>query len=525
MAFLTCADHVSAGRPLLNCKEYIVDSFGDLAPYGVTGELYIAGPGVAAGYRGLPEQTAARFVMYNGERVYRSGDFAKWDRDGSVIILGRMDGQIKLRGLRVELGEIESVIGSFAGIKETAVTVKTIGGTEHLAAYFTADGRIDVSALKSYAASKLTHYMVPTAYMQLDEMPHTPNGKKNIKDLPEPVIAESTGSTAARELTRFDRELCELAEKAIGSPVTDIGRSLPELGMTSLTAIAFTTYVEEKYGCEIPTGKVLRGLSIAQTEDIIYESLMKGGTARTVTAKETVLDEYPLTSNQLGVYYEVMKKPEDLLYNMPLCLSFESVDADRLKAAVETAISCHRYMNTHIEIRNGELVQVRNDGASPDIPIKEMSPGEFEKYRNGFVRPFDLHKDRLYRFEIIRSGGKTYLLSDIHHIIFDGLSRGLFMDTVSKAYAGEAVSAEEFDYFEYALSENNDRNSESYRLSEQYFTEMMSRFESVSEIPSDKSGRPEDGNIGIVSTILPKEPVVAFCKRRSVTPASLFLAA
>ncbi len=522
---ITDDDCITVGKPLLNYIEYIVDSFGDPSPYGAAGELYVGGTGVAMGYRNLPEKTAESFVEYRGLRMYRTGDLAKWDSMGRVMILGRLDSQIKLRGLRIELGEIENVIGRFAGIKETAVAVKNIGGTEHLAAYFTAESRIDITALKEYAASKLTHYMVPTAYMQLDEMPHTPNGKKDIRKLPDPVIAESIGSAAARELTRFDRELCELAEKAMGSPVTDIGTSLPELGMTSLTAIAFTTFVEEKYGCEIPTGKILRGLSIAQAEDIIYESLVKGGNAKTAVTKEARRDEYPLSSNQLGIYYEVMKNPEALMYNMPLCYSFESIDADRLKAAVEKAVNCHRYMNTHIAIKNGELMQIRDDDALPDIPIKEMPAEEFGKYRNGFVKPFNLHKDRLYRFEIIRSDGRTYLLSDIHHIIFDGLSRGLFIDTVSKAYDGEAVSDEEYDYFEYALSENNDRNSESYRISEKYFTDMMSMFESVSEIPSDRNGRPEDGNIGTVSAVLQKEPVVAFCKRKSVTPASLFLAA
>ncbi len=141
---LTSAEYVTVGRPLLNYKEYIVDKFGDIAPFGVADELYVGGIVVGKGYRNPEKKTAELFVTYNGERMYRTGDLAKWDNEGRVLIIGRLDSQIKLRGLRIELGEIENVIGSFDGIKEAAVAVKTINNTEHIAAYFTADKQIDI---------------------------------------------------------------------------------------------------------------------------------------------------------------------------------------------------------------------------------------------------------------------------------------------------------------------------------------------------------------------------------------------
>lgn len=236
-------------------------------------------------------------------------------------------------------------------------------------------------------------------------------------------------------------------------------------------------------------------------------------------------EAYPLSSNQLGVYYEVMKNPGELLYNMPVCCCFDSIDADRLQKALCTAIKCHSYMNTHIEIQNGNPVQVRSDSVSPEIPVVEMTAEELENRKNEFVRPFDLHADVLYRFEIIRSEEKTYLLSDIHHIIFDGLSRGVLMDTVSRAYMGEATAAEPFTYLEYALQEERNRESDSYRESETYFSDMLRTFETVSEIPPDKKGRPEDGGIGMVEVPVERGAVDAFCRQNAVTPSSLFLAA
>ncbi|MBQ9414749.1 MAG: amino acid adenylation domain-containing protein, partial [Clostridia bacterium] len=136
-AILNDVKAVNIGRPLTNYTEYIVDKFGDIAPYGVIGELYIGGVGVALGYRNLPEKTAQAFVDYRGQRMYRSGDYAKFDRDYNVIILGRLDNQVKLRGLRIELGEIEGLIAAQPGIKKVAVVIRKLSGQDNLCAYFT----------------------------------------------------------------------------------------------------------------------------------------------------------------------------------------------------------------------------------------------------------------------------------------------------------------------------------------------------------------------------------------------------
>ena len=140
-AELTDATMITAGKPQLNVKEFIVDVDGNELPVGVVGELYIGGKGVARGYNNLDEMTRERFIDYHGTRIYKSGDYAKWLPDGNVVILGRTDHQIKLRGLRIELGEVENAILQVEGVKQVVVTIRQIGGTEHLCAYFTvADG-------------------------------------------------------------------------------------------------------------------------------------------------------------------------------------------------------------------------------------------------------------------------------------------------------------------------------------------------------------------------------------------------
>ena len=181
---------ITVGPPLYGVTELVMDIEGHPLPAGVTGELWIGGNGVAKGYFGNSELTAQRFCDFGGILYYRSGDLARITKDGEVIILGRNDGQIKLRGLRIELGEVENVLSSQTGIKSCVVLVKKLHGQEHLCAYFTADHTISIEDLRESLARSLTKYMVPTAYLQLESMPMTPNGKIDRKSLPDAKLMQ-----------------------------------------------------------------------------------------------------------------------------------------------------------------------------------------------------------------------------------------------------------------------------------------------------------------------------------------------
>ncbi|MBR6046080.1 MAG: amino acid adenylation domain-containing protein [Ruminococcus sp.] len=254
-ADLTDADHISVGRPLLNYTEYIVDKFGDLSPYGAVGELLIGGVGVARGYKGLDKMTAERFIDYNGERVYRSGDYAKWDSEGKVMILGRLDNQVKLRGLRIELDEIIGLIEAQPHIKKAAVVIRMLGGQENLCAYFTADTQINAEELRAELKKHLTHYMVPTAYLQMAELPMTPNGKTDLKRLPEPAAAaEREYEEPANDRERF---FCETFGKALGIDRVGALDDFFEIGGTSLIVTSVVLAASEK-GWPISYGDVFK---------------------------------------------------------------------------------------------------------------------------------------------------------------------------------------------------------------------------------------------------------------------------
>lgn len=252
-AELTDADIVTVGRPQLNVREFIVDQDGNELPVGVVGELYIGGVGVAKGYNNLDDMTRERFIDYHGERIYRSGDYAKWLPDGNVMILGRTDNQIKLRGLRIELGEIESVMLRVEGIDKVVILIRKIGGKEHLSAYYTANRAINPADLKAEISKSLTQYMVPTAYLQLAAMPMTPNGKTDIKALPEPELSAS--SAYEEPVNDVERTFCNIFASILQLDRVGAVDNFFELGGTSLV-VTRVIIEADKAGYHVSYGDV-----------------------------------------------------------------------------------------------------------------------------------------------------------------------------------------------------------------------------------------------------------------------------
>ncbi len=250
---LTEAKFVTVGKPQLNVKEFIVDSDGNELPVGVVGELYIGGRGVARGYNNLDEMTRERFVDYHGTRVYKSGDYAKWLRDGDVIILGRTDHQIKLRGLRIELGEIENVMLRVEGMKKVVIMIRKLNDKEHLCAYYTADRAIAPEDLKAEISKSLTQYMVPTAYLQLMAMPMTPNGKTDVKALPEPQLAVSAAYT--EPVNDTERTFCKIFADILQMDKVGATDNFFELGGTSLV-VTRVIIEADKAGMHVAYGDV-----------------------------------------------------------------------------------------------------------------------------------------------------------------------------------------------------------------------------------------------------------------------------
>ena len=240
---------ISIGRPVANTQIHIVDRHMQLLPPGVPGELLIAGDGVARGYLQRPDLTAEKFITWQGERVYRAGDLAAWRRDGTLEVLGRMDHQVKLRGFRIELGEIEAVLAQHPDVEQAVVHCREDRpGDKRLVAYTTGGAQAD--ALREHLRRSLPDYMIPAAFVALEQFPLTPNGKVNRHALPAP---ETLAAAAAEPpQTRDEQELAALWADLLGR--RDIGRNdnFFDLGGHSLLAMQLLARLEKATGVEVP---------------------------------------------------------------------------------------------------------------------------------------------------------------------------------------------------------------------------------------------------------------------------------
>lgn len=234
-AELTPYTPVIAGPPFYNDTQRIVDAWGGELPVGAVGELYISGLGLGLGYNNLPEKTAEAYVEYHGERAYRTGDLARRTAEGDMVILGRIDHQVKLRGLRIELGEIECVAMEYDGIGKVAANVCEVNNIQHLCLYYTATSPVDNDKLREHLASRLTEYMVPDAYMEIAEMPLTPNGKTNRKALPLPEIAPA--AEYVEPVGELEKKIAEAFTSVLHNERTGANDDFFAIGGTSISAI------------------------------------------------------------------------------------------------------------------------------------------------------------------------------------------------------------------------------------------------------------------------------------------------
>ncbi|MBP5155047.1 MAG: amino acid adenylation domain-containing protein, partial [Clostridia bacterium] len=228
--------YVTIGKPVANTNIYILGTRGEIMPIGALGELTIAGECVGDGYLGMPEKTAEKFIEINGVKAFRSGDLARINAEGNVEFYGRLDNQVKLHGLRIELDEIEKAITAYPGVSRAVVAVlKSETEGDYLCGYFTAGTQIDRAKLTEFISATLTHYMVPKVLIQLEKMPLTPNGKIDKKALPEPKI-EAVSRNITVPANETEAKITAIFAKALGAKEFGADENLFDRGGTSLSA-------------------------------------------------------------------------------------------------------------------------------------------------------------------------------------------------------------------------------------------------------------------------------------------------
>lgn len=527
-------ENIPIGKPLDNLKLYIADPRGHRLPAGATGELWVAGIQVSRGYLNRPEETAKAYIPNpfdnepGYERIYRTGDIVRYLPDGNIAFVGRKDAQVKIRGFRIELTEVEAVIREFPGIKDATVQAfDEEGGGKFIAAYIVSDQQVDIEALNDFILDTKPPYMVPAVTMQIDKIPLNQNQKVNKKALPVPEKKASATEEIQdnRPLNVLEEELMEIVAGIIHTTEFGVTSKLGYVGLTSISAIKLATVVYKKYGVTLDSKTLVKSGTIQDIENEVIRHLLTapqqvGGKDKTSAQKEY----YPLSYSQSGVYYECMKRPTETVYNIPFILTYPlDILPQKLVAAAAEVVEAHPHLMTHFEMRNEDIVQVY---AIQKVSIPEilMNEEEFAIHKKEFVKPFNLMKGPLYRLGVVRTEEHTYLLLDFHHLVFDGASCDLFINTLNKRLEGEAVEKETYSYFEYADDEKNAETSAEFEASRIFFDNQLKTCEGASEISSDLNGNPENGSLAECLYPVDHAQVDAFCKSEGITPAQLFLA-
>ena len=517
------SNEITAGWKMLNVVDKIMDIDGNQLPSYVLGEIYVGGAGIARGYINNPEQTKNAFMTLNGISYYNTGDLCKKDAQGELYVIGRNDGQIKLRGLRIELSEIETLISRFDNVLITKALIKKVNNADYLCAYFTATEEINIEDLKQYLSDHLPAYMVPSFFIQMDEFPKTPNGKTDFRNLPLPELStEHVG--AENELEESIFEICAGIVDFDDFGVTD---NLYGVGFTSLTIMSLSSEIYNSLGMEINVTSILQNPSvrnIAETIRIDRESDDVSGEA---------YDEskyYELTPNQLGVYFDCVKDLAKVNYNLPKYIDFgEDIDENRLKSAIIKVINYHPYLKTRIVMRNGIPYQERRDNLVIDdlIEIDEVDNVD-DKFKEEFIKPFDLSEGPLFRFKIIKSKSNLSLLCDFHHVILDGVSLNILFRQIASVYDNPDLDLDKNDFealdgFDYSKKEVNAKKSIQYSESETFFFNKIKEYDEGSLISPDLNGIEEEGHASEESKCVDKKIIDRFCNDASITPNNLFL--
>ena len=524
---------IPIGGMIDNVKGYIVSPEGKRVPVGALGELWIAGPHVADGYLNRPDKTAEVFLTNPFGRdaylpLYRTGDVVRYRSDGNIDFIGRRDGQVKIRGFRIELSEVEAVVREFPGIiNATAAAFDHPSGGKFIAAYVVSDSPVDTAALADFIRERKPPYMVPAVTMQIDSIPLNQNHKVNRRALPRPEFNVDEASDANRELNVLETEIIAIAARVTGNDSLGVTTPFSSVGLTSILSIKLASQLYKRFGVKIDSKILLNEGSAETVENIILSEWMNGAPAPATgeDEKRSELNSSPLSFPQTGVYFECMKRPADLAYNIPAMISFDSnVTPQRLVEAVGKIIEAHPGLDSRFETTEEGVVQILNQERKPHVEFLETSETGLAAYKAGFVQPFHLNEGPLYRVSVVSTEKGTYLLTDFHHLVFDGTSFDIFLSQLRASLEGVAPEKEDYTYFEYVADEKAFEQSEEFEENRGYFAEMLKDLETASEIAADLKGKEEDGKLKSVAMPFDMERVETFARENGVTPAAVMLA-
>ncbi|ORX77639.1 acetyl-CoA synthetase-like protein [Anaeromyces robustus] len=485
---------INIGKPLCNCKIYILDETFKPVPIGVVGEIFISGYGVGKGYLNQPELTKKMFIEcpyynINGNpcTMYRTGDLGKWNEEGEIVCLGRIDFQVKIRGQRIELSEIENTIKEMKGIEySTVIDRKYENGNKYLVCYFISENIINGNEIRRYLKSKLPSYMIPTYFVKIGNLPVTSNGKLDRKSLPEPNIKNLNKEEYVAPETEIEKIICKIYSQVFNIDINEIGRynDFYELGGDSFNVIQVYTLMEKEFKIKVNMRDIFSNTVIYDLGQFINKKINANEESENESYDLNEIEkcdckEYPITSQQMGVYIDSIKNPNSIIYNIPEAFKLiKSIDIEKVKNGFSRLFKKQDVLRSkYIEKEINGKTEIY--GIIDDECLLKFEEYTYDNYKT-FVRPFDLSKAPLIRVGFIEN---EVLLIDIHHIISDGTTMSIIRNEINKYYNGLELTELEVQFSDYAIHMNEMKSSELYSKQLEFYKEMFKEDYEITNIP------------------------------------------
>ncbi|WBB56644.1 non-ribosomal peptide synthetase [Verrucosispora sp. WMMD573] len=493
------------GRPIAGVRVYVLDEgLRPVAP-GAAGELYVTGPGLARGYRARPGLTASRFVAdpYGpaGSRMYRTGDVVCWRPDGGLNFLGRADEQVKVRGFRVELGEIEAVLAAGPQVGQVAVVVREDRpGDQRLVGYVSAaDGaQVDMEAVRAAAAERLPGFMVPSAIVLLEALPLTPNGKLDRAALPAPDLGTGGGRLP---VGHRESVLCGLFAEVLGIDRVGVDDGFFDLGGHSLLATRLVARVRSVLGVELTVRALFENPTVAALARAVDPTLPARPSVRAVPRGERI----PLSFGQQRLWFlDRMDGTDTGARNTPVALRLAGpLDVDALVAAIADLVARHEPLRTVFGEDAGAPFQTVLPPTRPPMPVRDTTEADLpDALAKATAGGFDLAAQIPLRAHLFRLDPELHvLLLVIHHIAVDGASLAPLSRDLADAYTlrreGRVPQWPPLpvQYADYAvwqreiLGDDADRDSEISRQLDYWRTNLAGSPEELA-LPTDRTRPP-----------------------------------
>lgn len=519
---------IPIGKPNLNTKFYIFSDSFKLQPIGVTGKLYIAGQGLARGYLNRADLTKEKFIenpIVSGERIYYTGDLARWLVDGNVEYMGRVDNQVKIRGFRIEVEEIENALYKTGLIQQAVIIpIKAEKESLELITYYVTNNSVTTEKIKEKLSEVLPPYMIPSYFMELKDIPLTINGKIDYKSLPKYIHKSKKGSKE-RALTQLESELAIVWSAVLGTNKPSLLDNFFDFGGHSLKAANLVTKIHETFQVKLSIKDVFDNPLFKQLAKQIEG---KRKEEHLIIPQVSTKNSYVISPLQKRMFEMNKISPSKIAYNMPSVTEFKgNLNVKRLENAISHLIERHETLRTYFLEINSELRQKIASFYSFKLNVIEMDDHkEIANYINNFVQPFNLNKLPLFKCDLLKVGEDSYLfLLDMHHIISDGISLNIFMNDLIKYYNGESLSPLRVQYKDYANWQLS--RIKSIEKQGNYWGNLFKDQFSMFKLPTDYETQQEldfkGNNIEFVINKSQKEKLYLIAKEKNTTLYTVML--